>query len=246
MAATTLNAQQTQALTAQLSALCEALKKLVAVEDGPADPPSAAPDAAASAKWAHIKLDWQRSEVMDAVFLCASSGHLDVIKYLVDVHGLNADDVRDGDNELLRCAAYAGHLDVIKYFVEVLGLNADDVRAMDGEAQDALQTAAGSGQLDVIKYFVEVHGLNGGDVRVMHNEALKMAARGGHLDVVKYLVEVAGTTKAEVERAKLLRCAADHPRVVEYLKDKFNVRPTMKVGEVAQRLVHLFGVELSP
>ena len=53
----------------------------------------------------HIELRW-----------AASSGHLDLVKYLVG----NGADVRAYNGLALRCAAENGHLDIVKYLERLL------------------------------------------------------------------------------------------------------------------------------
>ena len=73
----------------------------------------------------------------------AWSGHLDVVKYLVEQEA----NIHANDEYALRWAAYNGHFDVVKYLIE----HGADIHA---ENEDALRSAALEGHLDIVKYLI--------------------------------------------------------------------------------------------
>lgn len=88
--ATTANTQQ---LAAQLLALCESLKKMI--EASPGSP------AEEETKWDHVLLDWNKSEAIVGLGVCAERGNLGLVKFVVGKFGLTADDVRRNSNDAL-------------------------------------------------------------------------------------------------------------------------------------------------
>ncbi|KAK7433683.1 hypothetical protein VKT23_020630 [Stygiomarasmius scandens] len=113
----------------------------------------------------------------------AYSGHLHVVKFLVEV-GADVNAVGGRYGTTLQAAALRGHLDVVKFLHE----KGADVNAVVGEYGTALQAAAYWGHLDVVKFLVE----KGADVNAVgatYGTALQAAAWREHFDVVKFLHE---------------------------------------------------------
>ena len=73
-------------------------------------------------------------------------GHLEAVKYLVEICGVNA---RDDNDYAVRWASWYGHLEVVKYLVEKCGANA---RA---DNDWAVRRASWYGHLEVVKYLIE-------------------------------------------------------------------------------------------
>jgi ankyrin repeat protein len=135
-----------------------------------------------------------------ALYHSASSGHLEVVKYLVET-GV---DIR-AKNDALHCGAVNGQLHVVKYLVE----NGADMHV----GQDyLLPVIAELGHLAIVKFLVE----NGADVHAYEDEALRSSAKNGYLEVVKYLVEtgVDIRTKNDALRESALN---GHLDIVKYL-----------------------------
>ena len=116
----------------------------------------------------------------DVLSWASISGHLELVKYLVEKCGT---DIRANDDYAVKWASENGHLEMVKYLVEKCGA---DVRS-DNDC--AVRWASGNGHLEVVKYLVEKCGV---DVRVIDNQAVRWASGYGHLEVVKYLVEKCG------------------------------------------------------
>ena len=64
----------------------------------------------------------------DALIAACGNNHLEVVKYLVNEFGLNANDVRSRNNQALRWACKNGYLEVVRYLKEEFGLTLYDVR----------------------------------------------------------------------------------------------------------------------
>ena len=100
----------------------------------------------------------------DSLLVASASGHLDVVKYLVEA-GAPAEDS-------LSVASCDGHLDVVKYLVA----------EAEVPVKGSLYAASRNGHLDVVKYLVEA----GAPVE----DSLSVASAYGHLEVVEYLLGV--------------------------------------------------------
>ncbi|KAK7456343.1 hypothetical protein VKT23_010589 [Stygiomarasmius scandens] len=110
----------------------------------------------------------------------AYSGHLGVVKYLVE-NGADINAVGEKYGTALQAAAYGGYLDVVKFLTK----KGADVNAVGGRS--ALQAAALRGHLDVVKFLIE-KGADVSAVRRGYETALQAAATEGHLVVVKFLL----------------------------------------------------------
>ena len=127
------------------------------------------------------------------VEIAATSGHFDVVKYLVEQGGQRA------IGNAVEGAAKMGRLDIVKYLVGERGLISDSV----------ISTAAGNGHLDVVEYLVE----KGGNEKI-GNYAIGSAARSGRLDIVRHLVEKGGRIG---DGAVSVAAVSGHIDVVKYL-----------------------------
>ena len=60
---------------------------------------------------------------LNALHLAASSGHVEIVKYLIPKFGDREFDLANADNTCLHLAALEGHLAVVKYLIEECGFN---------------------------------------------------------------------------------------------------------------------------
>ena len=136
-----------------------------------------------------------------ALAWAAARGHLDIVKYLVEICGAN---IRSNNSRPLEWAAEDGCLGVIKYFEEH-NLSTKDITYI------FIAAVVGDKQ-NIARYLVEKYG---SVVRSVYSEALGEAADLGHLNMVKYLVEECGAANVNA-----IQWAADneHRDVVKYLK----------------------------
>jgi len=112
-------------------------------------------------------------------------GHLDLVRYFVEVVGTFAD---VSDDVVLYYACVNGHVDIIRYFIESRGVHLFD------EDNILLCSAAEYNQLSVVRYLVEKAGIND---YVRKYQALRAAIRNGHVNVVRYFVESANAITAD-------------------------------------------------
>lgn len=201
-------AQNTQDLVKQITALCESVAKLVHASDKQKETSTvdAAAEAPAENKWADVTLDWRLEEAVKAVNLCASSGALDVIKFLVDKFNLSANDVRDDCCGAFQKAAGGGHLDVVKYILDKYKIEND----MLFSYYYALDAAVKGGHLDVIKFLVDKFNITVETV-IGHpcESPFKCAILSGNLDVVKYFVETFNMTAESVSMEWVFKVTRD-------------------------------------
>lgn len=197
-------AQNTQDLVKQIAALAESLAKLVHKDqketsvDTPPQPPAAD-------RWAHVNLNWRLEEAVKAVELCASSGALDVIKFLVDKFNLSAEEVRDKFSGAFQRAAGAGHTHVVNYLFDELKTENDMPYI-----QSTLQGAIKGGRLDVIKFVMEKYHVTIKDVvGCPCMSPFGSAISSGNLDVVKYFVETFNMTPENVSMEWVFMAACD-------------------------------------
>ena len=127
-----------------------------------ADNPGATPLFTCSSKWPprHRPVSsrcWcsQRSSSITLVetplFTAAQNGHIDVVRFLVDV-GAAKDQTDNNSRTPLWVAARNGHLDIVRFLVEV-GLAKDQA---DNPGATPLFTAAQNGHLDIVRFLVDV------------------------------------------------------------------------------------------
>ncbi len=110
-----------------------------------------------------------------ALRMASYNGHIEVVKYLVELKPDGADIHALGD-QALRLASENGHIKVVKYLVDQ-GAN------IHAKNDYALRWASYYGQIDVVKYLVGL----GANIHVKDDEALKLASGNGQIEVVKYL-----------------------------------------------------------
>lgn len=110
--------------------------------------------------------------IMDNIALqwSACQGHLDIVKYLIDVRGN-----KDSDYGLVLLeSCKRGHFDIFKYVV-TSGANISD------KYNDALRFSAEGGYLEMVKNLVESGAI--------FSSALRLSVMNNHFDVAKYLIE---------------------------------------------------------
>jgi hypothetical protein len=122
-----------------------------------------------------------KDQLEHAFRIAAIYGHLDIMRYLVDFHGV---DPRNQDDSSVVHAAQNGHLDIVRYLVEECG--SDPNQGMGG----TLIGAARNGHLDIVRYLIEEQGI---DPHVQDDGPLSSAAINGYLNIVRYFIEELGT-----------------------------------------------------
>ena len=119
----------------------------------------------------------------------SEGGHLDIVKYLVDMHHCDptCPDEDDGQTPLHRAAAN-GHLEVVRFFtVNQLQSYNSSPRSKSNLAP--VRIAVHNSHLDIVKFFIENTTCDSNIKDQIGRTPLHHASEGGHLDTVKYLVD---------------------------------------------------------
>ena len=155
------------------------------------------------------KNDILHDALTDALYI-ASSGNLEMVKYLVE-HGADADGIVAQYYTPLMAASADGYLDIVKYLVEH-GAKINRITETPGSVfYCALSMASYAGQLEIVKYLME----NGVNDKLSIYLALNDASDGGKLDVVKYLIEKGANNVGE---ALSLAKKKGHTEIAEFLE----------------------------
>lgn len=127
------------------------------------------------------------SDNIDHALVCAaSSGHLEVVKFLVSI----------GINVAVECsaavwqAASAGHLEVVKYLVS-LGA---DVTEWD---DSALRSSVRHNHIETVRYLISA----GANVTSTHNESVINSAWYGKLEMVELLISAGANSELAISNA---------------------------------------------
>ncbi|KAJ3281841.1 hypothetical protein HDU76_008841 [Blyttiomyces sp. JEL0837] len=92
--------------------------------------------------------NWTQDEKTEAFIQACEGGHLDTVKFLLDVGGV---DVTSEWNKPIRAACRNGHLDTVKLLVDLPGVDPLD---FDEDCGDLVR-AIGGGHLDVVNFVLE-------------------------------------------------------------------------------------------
>ena len=148
------------------------------------------------------------------MWAAAASGHLDVVKLLIEQNA-DVDGRTSRDSTPLRAAAHQGHLDVVGCLVE----SGADVNARIKEGDTPLIIACVLGHLSVVTYLInkgaimDLQSKNG-------NTALHSAVHGGHVDIISKLLVLGAASQLPNNRGLtplLYACNKCSIEIVEYL-----------------------------
>ena len=141
-----------------------------------------------------FKADLEDDYQVTPLHLAASTGSVDIFKYLVkeckcdpNCKVSNEQDIYSGGGTPLHFAAIHGHLSVVKHILESdYGIDAD-VETYIGTTP--LQCAAMKGHLDILKFLTKKHNCNASHTDRLETTAMHLAARNDNLEIVRYLKE---------------------------------------------------------
>ena len=119
------------------------------------------------------------------VFTATNSGHLGMVKFLINDLKCNPKMLNDSGDSLLHHACYKNHLEIAQYLVEKHDLNPDTVNK---SKSTSLHSACSGGSLPVVQYLVEkahskLEVFDSAGSTPLHN-----ACRNGHCDIVQYFI----------------------------------------------------------
>ncbi|XP_062575297.1 putative ankyrin repeat protein RF_0381 [Saccostrea cucullata] len=179
-----------------------------------------------------------------ALHCAATSGHLGIVKYLVE-HEADVNLLSSSKKNPLYCAAMNGHLHIIRYLLdngadinqkicakidtsilcvasskdyfeilEELIKRRANVNQCDRNGNTPLCYASKSGHLRTVKFLLE----NDADINVGAS-CLSSACKGGHLDVVEFLIDKVDVNQFDNICDPPLHCASGqgHLGIVKYL-----------------------------
>lgn len=134
-------------------------------------------------KECNINFDGSIVEGVTALWAAAGSGHLNIVKLLIQ-HGANVNHCTKTDSTPLRAACYEGRLDVVQYLVAHGG----DVNVANTYNNTCLMISAYKGHTHVVEYLLE----EGADVDARAKcgaTALHYAAETGNVEICRMLLE---------------------------------------------------------
>ena len=140
----------------------------------------------------------------DLLYICASHGKSEFVKYLLDkgydVHG-NAD-------RALRWASEKGHTETVKVLLNAgADVHADNDRA--------LQWASEKGHTETVKVLLNARA----NMHINDDHALRWACEKGHIEVVKVLLNAGADVHANDDWALRYASKYGHTEVVKVLQD---------------------------
>ena len=129
-----------------------------------------------------VKVDGQVVEGCKPLWAAAATGHLDVVKLLIERYA-NVDGPTLTNSTPLRAAAYNGRLDIVSCLVE----NGADVNARTIFENTPLMMAGYNGHMNVVEFLIE-HGANVDLQDAYGNTALHHFTRKGNVAMVNKLL----------------------------------------------------------
>ena len=152
--------------------------------------------------------------------LASTDGHIQVVKYLVEVHHSNPLHGVGKKLTPVHNAAYGGSLDVLRYFADEIHC---DLMCLDNAKGTPLHHAAYQGHLDVVRYLVCDHQCNPLTRDDDNKAPLHYAAMSGHLDIVSFFVKEIGVdpniTGQHGLRPLFYAICNGHTKVAKFLID---------------------------
>ena len=192
----------------------------------------------------HADVNCENCSLGRPLHSAASSGSLEIVKYLVD-HGADVNCKITRVGSPLHSAASSGSLEIVKYLVE----HGVDVNCKDRQNKSVIQNAVKFGSFKIVKYLFE-HGaeLTNEENRNMVT-ILYMACEGGSASVVDYLLQHGAIE--DVNNWKLnfflrIACRKGHTAVVQTLM-KYNVDIRKEKGPLIcgnDEIINILNVEL--
>ena len=126
----------------------------------------------------------------NSAFAAAARGHLETVRYLVEVAGVDVTMTATNGGTALMLAAAGGHTDVIEYLLQppfAVKIRLEDTVPNDGST--ALLYAIHHNKLDAVKLLLE-RGANPFVVRCDGSNAVFVAAAQGNTDILRLLLEL--------------------------------------------------------
>ena len=175
------------------------------------------------------------------------SGHLHVLKYLIDCHSdLHAKCPRQ---TALHCAMAHGHLPIVQYYISKGFYNPAVVKN-----ETELGVLVRNGQLNILKYLAEEHHIDLNTIQICDVSMVTIACLFGQLDILKYLIESYGCDPNSVTNKPIAFIASvfGNLYILKYLIEKtllkFNIEENLRAAagcghiHIVQFIVETFEV----
>ena len=154
-----------------------------------------------------VKVDNQVIESCTPLWAAAATGHLDVVKLLIE-RNANVDGRTLTNSTPLRAAAYVGRLDIVSWLVE----NGADVNARNNLENTPLMVACYNGHMPVVTYLIE-RGANVDFQDKQGNTVLHWAAKKGHLEIATKLLALGASQFPNIHRLTPLLVASNSYKI---------------------------------
>lgn len=121
----------------------------------------------------------------DALHLAAGCGHIDIVKFLLEVHDA---DIEQRDLDMmtpLLTAAEAAHWDIVRYLLD----RGADITATDHHGATLMHVATQSADIGFLRMLLDTYELDAHAVDNKGTTAVHYAAIGGDIEMVKFLVD---------------------------------------------------------
>ena len=122
---------------------------------------------------------------MNAILFACKSGHIDIIKLLIDI---NTIDINEKDNDGLNAlhhAAKNGHIDVVRLLIE----HGIDFNIKDLNEKNAIHYASVKGHKDILEFLIEKCQIDINEKDKYGKDALHFASEWGRIRVAEFLIE---------------------------------------------------------
>lgn len=164
-----------------------------------------------------VKFDGHIVQGATALWCASGSGHLNVVKLLVQ-SGANVNHQTKTKSTPLRAACFDGRLDIVKYLVT----HNADINLANAFNNTCLMISSYKGHTEVVEYLLA----NGADIDVQAHcgaTALHYAAECGHVDICSMLLDYGATMKKNEYGMTPALTAAE--RTKELVVEMFYSRP---------------------
>ena len=157
----------------------------------------------------------QDTDGLSPLLFASSSGHLDIVKMLVEAGAVCV--TNNNDATCLMLASHSGHTETVRFLAGLKDVDVNQVHEKDGFT--ALHCAGQQGRGDVVEVLIDA----GADIEAKNDvgrSPLLFASSSGHLDIVKMLVKAGAgvcVTDNEGDTCLIFATYFGHTETVRYL-----------------------------
>ncbi|XP_055311305.1 protein fem-1 homolog B isoform X3 [Sitodiplosis mosellana] len=184
-----------------------------------------------------VKFDGHIVHGATALWCAAGSGHLNVIKLLIQ-YGANVNHKTKTHSTPLRAACFDGHLDIVKYLVA----HSAEINLANVYNNTCLMISAYKGHTDVVEFLLS-NGADPDQQALCGATALHYAAECGHVDICAALLDYGATLKRNEFDMTAVTTAAERTR--ELVVELFYGRPNLLTKEEKIDALELMGASFA-